>query len=125
VLRDYELVLLGRSGAPADRQLGVGELTVRLDGERLVLYSARLGAEVRPRLTIAHNPAWRGLGVYRFLAALQTDGVAVALAWDWGALAGAPTLPRVTAGRLVLARAPSSVSCGVPRSSIADFFALR
>ena len=91
VLRDYELVLLGRSGAPADRQLGVDELTLRLDGQRLVLYSPRLEAEVRPRLTTAHNPAWRGFGVYRFLAALQHAGVAGGLAWDWGALAGAPT----------------------------------
>ncbi|MCT7368511.1 lantibiotic dehydratase [Mycolicibacterium llatzerense] len=105
VLRDYELVLLGRSGAPADHQLSVDELTLRLDGERLILYSPRLNAEVRPRLTTAHNPAWRGFGVYRFLAALQRAGVAGGLAWDWGALAGAPTLPRVTAGRLVLARA--------------------
>jgi thiopeptide-type bacteriocin biosynthesis protein len=105
VLRDYELVLLGGSGAPADRQIGVDELTLRLDGDRLVLYSPRLGAEVRPRLTTAHNPAWRGFGVYRFLAALQNDGVAAALAWDWGVLSLAPTLPRVTAGRLVLARA--------------------
>ena len=105
VLRDYELVLLGRSGAPADRQLSVDELTVRLDGDRVVLYSPRLGAEVRPRLTTAHNPAWRGFGVYRFLAALQGDGVADGLAWDWGALSGSPTLPRVTSGRLVLARA--------------------
>ena len=30
VLRDYELVLLGRSGAPAERQLSVDELTLRL-----------------------------------------------------------------------------------------------
>ncbi|HYN70958.1 MAG TPA: thiopeptide-type bacteriocin biosynthesis protein, partial [Nakamurella sp.] len=105
VLRDYELVLLGRSGAPAARQLGVDELTLRLDGGRLVLYSPRLGAEVRPRLTTAHNPDWRGFGVYRFLAALQSDGVAGALAWNWGVLSSAPTLPRVTAGKLVLARA--------------------
>jgi thiopeptide-type bacteriocin biosynthesis protein len=103
-LRDYELVLLGRSGAPTDRQLSVDELTVRLDGSRLVLHSARLDAEVRPRLTTAHNTA-RGFGVYRFLAALQSDGVAGDLGWDWGALSGSPALPRVTAGRLVLSRA--------------------
>jgi len=105
VLRDYELVLLGRSGAPAERQISVDELTVRLDGDRVVLYSHRLGAEVRPRLTTAHNPAWRGFGVYRFLAAVQNDGVAAGLGWDWGALSSAPSLPRVTAGKLVLARA--------------------
>jgi thiopeptide-type bacteriocin biosynthesis protein len=104
ILRDYELVLLGRSGAPTDRQLSVDELTVRLDGPRLVLHSARLDAEVRPRLTTAHNVGL-GFGVYRFLAALQGDGVAGDLGWDWGALSGCPTLPRVTAGRLVLSRA--------------------
>ena len=105
VLRDHELILLGRSGAPADRQLTVDELTVRLDGGRVVLHSPRLQAEVRPRLTTAHNPAWRGFGVYRFLAALAGDGVAGHLGWDWGALSGSPALPRVTSGRLVLARA--------------------
>ncbi len=105
VLRDYELVLLGGSGAPAGRQLSMDELTVRLDGARVVLYSPRVGAEVRPRLSTAHNTAWRGFGVYRFLAALQNDGVTGGLTWDWGALASAPTLPRVTAGKLVLARA--------------------
>lgn len=105
VLRDHELVLLGRSGAPPEGQISVDELTVRLDHGRLVLYSSRLSAEVKPRLTTAHNPAWRGFGVYRFLAALQADGVAGGLAWDWGALSSAPMLPRVTAGRLVLARA--------------------
>ena len=105
VLRDHELVLLGRSGAPAERQIGVEELTVRLVGDRVALYSPRLDAEVRPRLTTAHNPAWRGFGVYRFLAALQADGVAGALTWDWGALSHAPFLPRVTAGTVVLSRA--------------------
>lgn len=105
VLREHELVLLGRSGAPTDRQIGVDELTVRLDGDRIVLWSKRLGAEVRPRLTTAHNPAWRGFGVYRFLAALQSDGVAAGLAWDWGVLGSAPFLPRVSAGRVVLSRA--------------------
>lgn len=108
VLRDYEVVVLGRSGAATERQLSVDELTIRLDGDRLVLFSPRLGSEVRPRLSTAHNPAWRGIGVYRFLAALRGDGLAGragSLKWDWGALATAPSLPRVTAGRLVLQRA--------------------
>ncbi|MBJ8346728.1 lantibiotic dehydratase [Antrihabitans sp. YC2-6] len=107
VLRGHELILLGRSGAPTDRQIGVDELTVRLDGDRIVLFCPRLGAEVRPRLTTAHNAAWRGFGVYRFLAALPGDGVADAFGWNWGACASAPWLPRVTgaAGSVVLSRA--------------------
>ncbi len=105
VLRDYELVLMGRSGAPAQRQIRIDELTVRLDGDRVVLFCPRLNAEVRPRMTTAHNPSYRGFGLYRFLTALQNDGVTGALGWTWGALESAPALPRVTAGTLVLARA--------------------
>jgi thiopeptide-type bacteriocin biosynthesis protein len=47
----------------------------------------------------------QGHDVYRFLCDLQTQGTAAPLAWDWGPLRGLPALPRVTCGRLVLARA--------------------
>ena len=70
-----------------------------------MLRSARLGKEVIPRLTSAHN-FWRGsLGVYRFLCILQSQGVLGGMSWSWGPLESAPFLPRVTCGRLVLARA--------------------
>ena len=106
VLRSWEIAYLGRSGADADRQLRVDELTVGLEGGRVVLRCPRLDdREVLPRLATAHNTARRSVGLYRFLAALQYQDVAGALAWSWGPLAEAPFLPRVTAGRLILARA--------------------
>jgi thiopeptide-type bacteriocin biosynthesis protein len=43
--------------------------------------------------------------VYRFLCALQRQGVVSELTWDWGPLREAPFLPRVVSGRLVLSRA--------------------
>ena len=105
VLRDYEIPFLGRSGAPEERQIPVNDLRVSVQGSRIVLRSARLGREVIPRLTSAHN-FWRGsLGVYRFLCMLQNQGVLGGVSWSWGALDGAPFLPRVTHGRLVLSRA--------------------
>ncbi|MBW8876816.1 MAG: lantibiotic dehydratase [Acidobacteria bacterium] len=105
VLREYEIPFLGRSGAPAERQIPVSDLRVSVAGNRIVLRSARLGREVIPRLTSAHN-FWRGsLGVYRFLCMLQGQGNLGGLSWSWGALDGAPFLPRVTTGRLVLTRA--------------------
>jgi thiopeptide-type bacteriocin biosynthesis protein len=70
-----------------------------------VLRSRRLGREVVPRLTTAHDEDWRNLGVYRFLCALQRQDVVSELAWDWGPLWEAPFLPRVVSGRLVLSRA--------------------
>jgi thiopeptide-type bacteriocin biosynthesis protein len=105
VLREYEIPFLGRSGAPPERQIPVNDLRVSVQGSRIVLRSARLGKEVIPRLTSAHN-FWRGsLGVYRFLCMLQSQGVLGGVSWSWGPLDSAPFLPRVTHGRLVLSRA--------------------
>lgn len=105
VLREYEIPFLGRSGAPAAQQIPVSDLRVSVAGNRVVLRSARLGREVIPRLTSAHN-FWRGsLGVYRFLCMLQGQGLLGGMSWSWGALDGASFLPRVTCGRLVLTRA--------------------
>jgi thiopeptide-type bacteriocin biosynthesis protein len=106
LLREHEIVYLGRSGAPRDKQILVEDLTISIPpGGRVVLRSRRLGREVVPRLTAAHafsNP--HNLGVYQFLCALacQDDEPP---GWSWGALEHAPFLPRVRAGRLILSLA--------------------
>jgi thiopeptide-type bacteriocin biosynthesis protein len=127
VLRDYEIPYLGRSSAPADRQIPVTDLLVSVRAGRIVLRSRRLEREVVPRLTTAHDYDWRNLGVYRFLCALQRQDVASELAWDWGPLRNAPFLPRVVSGRLVLCRARWNVTeaelRALGRTSGADQFA--
>jgi thiopeptide-type bacteriocin biosynthesis protein len=105
VLRGHEIPFLGRSGAPRERQIPADDLLVTVIGERVRLRSRRLGREVVPRLTNAHNTRRTSLGLYRFLAALQAQGRMGAAAWSWGTLETAPFLPRVVTGRLVLARA--------------------
>jgi class I lanthipeptide synthase len=105
VLREYEIPYLGLSGAPHARQIPITDLMVSVVGDQVVLRSRTLGRRVRPRLTTAHNFMWNSLPTYRFLCALQSQGTTMGLAWDWGALGGAPFLPRVVAGRLVLAAA--------------------
>ncbi|MFN8011280.1 MAG: lantibiotic dehydratase [Holophagaceae bacterium] len=105
LLRGHEIPFLGRSGAEADRQIPVDDLLVSIRGGRVVLRSARLGREVLPRLTNAHNYSARSLGVYRFLCMLQHQGVSGGLGWSWGPLDSLPFLPRVEVGRLVLAKA--------------------
>jgi thiopeptide-type bacteriocin biosynthesis protein len=104
-LRDYEIPYHGGSGVELDRQIPVADLMVRIDGGRIVLRSVRMDREVIPRLTTAHNAPQAELGVYRFLCALQTQGVCHWLAWDWGILESAAFLPRVQAGKLLLSRA--------------------
>lgn len=103
-LRDYEIVYLGQGDARQARQLPVADLLISVEGERITLRSARLGRRVVPRLSSAHNYA-RGLALYRFLGALQGHGLCGGVSWQWGPLAVAAFLPRVTAGKLVVARA--------------------
>lgn len=105
VLRGLEIPYLGRSGAPPERRLPIGDLLVSVTGSTIVLRSAASGRRILPRLTNAHNFSGRGMGVYRFLCALQSQGVRSGFAWRWGALEAFPYLPRVTSGRLVLSRA--------------------
>lgn len=105
VLRQHELSFLGASGAPAEAQIAVSDLWVSLQNGRVVLWSRRLGREIIPRLTTAHNFRMRSLGLYRFLCALQTQDVVGTLGWNWGPLEAARYLPRVALGRAVLARA--------------------
>ncbi|MFI5217836.1 MAG: lantibiotic dehydratase family protein, partial [Candidatus Limnocylindria bacterium] len=104
ILREYEIPFLGRSGAPEERQLPITDLMVSVVGGEIVVRSARLRRRVVPRMTTAHHYAFNSLGLYRFLCDLQTQGVARG-GWSWGPLQGAPFLPRVAMGRLVLARA--------------------
>jgi thiopeptide-type bacteriocin biosynthesis protein len=104
VLRPYEIVYLGDSGAPPDRQLLVTDLMVRVAGGKVILRSRSLNKRVIPRMTTAHNYSNRSLGVYRFLCSLgQQDGRGAG--WSWGVAGEAPFLPRVRRGRLVLSRA--------------------
>jgi thiopeptide-type bacteriocin biosynthesis protein len=108
VLRYYEIAFLGESGAPRDRQLTLDDLTVRIERGRVVVRSQRLGREIIPRLTVAHNYHRRSLGVYRFLSALQRQGsmsagIITSTSWSWGALGNAAQLPRVRNERTIFA----------------------
>jgi thiopeptide-type bacteriocin biosynthesis protein len=105
VLRSHEIVFLGSSGAPRERQIRVDDLLVTVEGNQVRLRSRSLDREVIPRLTTAHNVTRGGLGVYRFLAALQGQQQANAVMWSWGQLESSPFLPRITHGRLILSRA--------------------
>jgi lantibiotic biosynthesis protein len=107
VLRDHEIPFLGISGAPAAHQIPVDDLLVSVRGNRIVLTSRKLGREVIPRLTTAHNFRLRSLGIYRFLCALQHSS---AISWSWSSLASHPYLPRVRIGDVVVARATWNLS---------------
>ncbi|MBZ5504295.1 MAG: lantibiotic dehydratase [Acidobacteriia bacterium] len=106
VLRRYEIPILATPGVPVDRQIALSDLTVSLRNDRIVLRSRRLGVEVLPRLTSAHNfVSSRSLKLYKFLCLLQHQDTCAELFWDWGEAVQAPFLPRVTRGNIVLSLA--------------------
>lgn len=105
VLREYELEWLGRSGAPRARVIAASDLLVSLRDGRFVLRSGTLGRRVVPRLTSAHNYDRHSPGVYRFLAAVQADGVRETVSWSWSPFDRAPFTPRVRRGSVVLSLA--------------------
>jgi thiopeptide-type bacteriocin biosynthesis protein len=98
VLTEYEIVYLGQSGVPIENQIPVTDLLVSVVAGRVVLRSERLGREVIPRVTTAHN-LFNGLAMYRFLGALST---APSLVFDIGALEALSFVPRIVVGRIVL-----------------------
>jgi thiopeptide-type bacteriocin biosynthesis protein len=102
-LRAHEIPWLGAGSAGEEGRIPPQDLLVGLAGERVVLYSRRLGREVAPRLASAHNYG-RGLELYRFLGALQ-DQDGGTWSWRWGRLETMPFLPRVRRGPHVLSRA--------------------
>jgi thiopeptide-type bacteriocin biosynthesis protein len=100
---DHEIVYLGRSGRPLDKQVRLDDLMLSVEDGRLRLWSNRLEREIVPRLSSAHHFLGKGnLGVYQFLASLQFAGAGrfgpVWPAW----LQGMPYLPRISVGRLQL-----------------------
>src|SRR4029450_9668944 len=90
-----EIVFLGRSGVNADKQIGIDDLTLKVAADRAILRSRSLDREVIPRLSTAHNTRNRSTPIYRFLAALQDQGLTGGVGWTWGRLQSLPQLPRV------------------------------
>lgn len=110
ILREFEIVYVGRSGATSEKQIPVSDLYLRIVKGEIVIRSARLGRRVVPRLTSAHNYNHaRSLPVYRFLGALQNHRRAP-VGWQWGPFQQLSFLPRVRLGPLVLQRARWTLS---------------
>lgn len=104
-LRSYEIPLLSTSTLPIDQQLSLDDLVVSVpQGSHIVLRSKRLGKEVIPQLTTAHNYQ-QGLSIYRFLGDLQQQPTAFSANWSWGALASCQRLPRVQYKNIILQEA--------------------
>ena len=95
-LRLFEIPFLARSTRPHAYQLELSDLYLKIEQERVILFSKKMGKEVVPRLATAHNFSSEStLAVYNFLCDLQLQGLRTVLGWSWEQLADDPFLPRV------------------------------
>jgi thiopeptide-type bacteriocin biosynthesis protein len=105
IFSDYEIPYLGYSTLPPSQQITVDDLLISVPhGKRVVLRSKRLGKEIIPRLTTAHNYQ-SGLPIYRFLCDLQQQEGDLSISWSWGRLTGRRFLPRVQYRNVILQEA--------------------
>lgn len=105
VLREHEIVFLGRSGAAPYCQIPASDLLVTVDErDEICLFSLKLGRRVIPRLTTAHGFFAHVMApAYRFLGYLQHQRGVMAPHFSWGPLASLSFLPRLTVDHVVLA----------------------
>jgi thiopeptide-type bacteriocin biosynthesis protein len=101
----YELPVLSRSSKPDSFIIPLQDLMVSVNSEKIVLTSLKHKKEVVPRLTTAHNFKKSDVPLYVFLCDLQRQDVKWPLRWNWGHLSGLSYLPRVTYGKVILAKA--------------------
>lgn len=108
---DYEIPFLGKAAAADEFIIDVSDLWVSVKEGRIILRSGKLGKEVLPRLTSAHNFS-TGLPVYKFLCELQFQDERMAVAWNWGMLNKMPFLPRVVYKNIILKRSRWFIESG-------------
>ncbi len=104
VLRDYEIPIMATSAVDEAHTIALSDLWLKMNGDRLVLFSKKLGKEVIPRLSSAHNYEMKSVPAYYFLCDIQTQSTNGA-SWNWLHLENADWLPRVTLGKTILSKA--------------------
>ena len=103
-VRDYEIAYLSNTTLDEEHRIPVNDLLVSVTGGRIVLRSKRLGREIVPRLTTAHNYSQSKLTpVYRFLCNMQHQTGRMSLNFSWQGLEQAfDSLPQVRYGNIIL-----------------------
>ena len=102
--RGHEIALGTMPGVPPERVIPIGELMVGIRGDRFYVRWPRCDAEVFACAGHMLN-TMAAPDVCRFLDDVRLDGLAQLSGFDWGPAANFPVLPRVQAGRAVLALA--------------------
>jgi hypothetical protein len=103
ILRSYEIPYLAKASVGAKKTIPLQDIMISVtQGKRIKLRSRKLGIEIIPRLSSAHNFSNNSLPIYHFLCALQTQGLRNNIGFRWGALLEDKSfLPRVRYNNVV------------------------
>jgi len=106
ILRQYEIPYLAKSTLLEENQIKIDDLYISLKNDKIILRSKRLGKEIRPYLTNAHNYSSNPLPVYHFLCDLHFQNIRPGLYFDWGDLQFIYNyLPRIEYKNIILTKA--------------------
>lgn len=105
--REYEIPYLAKASVDDKFIIKMDDLTLKMQGNKLILFDKRLQKEIIPRLGNAHNYSFNSLPVYHFLCDLQNQYFSKPyLGFSWGVLANQFNfLPRVEFKNTILSSA--------------------
>ncbi|WP_344885599.1 lantibiotic dehydratase [Allokutzneria multivorans] len=103
-VRRHEICVNTAPSVPEDHRIPLSDIVVGATVDRFYLRSRRLDKELRVTQGHMLNPM-TAPNVCRFLLELSEDGFAPLAAFNWGAAAHSPHLPRLRRGRIVLSPA--------------------
>lgn len=101
-LREYEIIFLGDSSLPEEKQIPISDLYVYVESGKAKLWSKRLKKQIIPRLSSAHNYSSRSLGIYKFLCMLPHQYTRLPKALRLERLEGMNYIPRIKLGNMIL-----------------------
>jgi lantibiotic biosynthesis protein len=110
VLREYEIPILTFPTVDQEHTIPLSDLMVSVKNGKILLRSKRLGRQVIPRLTTAHNFSLSTVSYYYFLCELQYQDTKGYLSWNWGLLKELPFLPRIRYNKTILSKATWRIS---------------
>jgi len=107
ILRPYEIPYLAKSGVSKEFELQPDDLYVSVKKNRIVLRSKRLGKEIVPRMSTAHNfTGQNSMPIYHFLGDIQHQAGRTGLWFNWNEAAQYfDYLPRVVYKNCILSQA--------------------
>ena len=122
VLRNHEIAYLANSGVKKENTIDLNDLYLSVKNDKIILRSKKLGKEIIPCLSNAHNFSNNNsLPLYHFLSDLQSQNTKPIFSFSWGILESHYTyFPRVEYRETILSKARWIIN----KADITSFFKL-